>query len=281
MVASIDDRLKIMSMMVNRCNQNRMIEWVLNYMFRDIKLIPRKELDLTHVTNIEIAVAETWIDKYMNDLPYLRFYADATQICELVYHMNMDYQYIIELAFSSEINQYMGSEVHQFKQHYNDAIRIIFSEEVDEKLREYMIARLLNTSILSALLQLAIGLNKNKPYTTQAFYYDHSEVSSKLVDIVVGDMIVNDVSRSIIDAAIENSLQLIINVAMRKYLAVLREKIVIDAFNTPNVGANDYLLYEYQKLLNNVYKYDFITPTNKRVVRIGGEVINDDGTFAF
>lgn len=201
---------------------------------------------------------------FIDNLPYLRYISDRSQISAVMYQ----YRGLLASkrafkALSKEQRVFIPKEWHSFKKSYYDALEIVLQDEINEEIRTKERALLTDDGSIENILQTCIPSYWKHQYGTVSFWYD-IDVSNKLA---FHD---NDISQSIWQRALEHSIELIVNVLARIYLA--------DALLV-KCNTNDEKLKQINETLLIASEFDYITPTKQRSILNGGAVTHDIRTF--
>ena len=270
MLASVNDRVKIMSMMEDVCKHDRMVRWVCNIVLRNINICKRLVAIPTNINQRERSVIEYWYADFIRELPYLRPTADKTQICSIVQLYNG--RRITESVFKELDNYrstYLPLEYQDPLKHYHNALNVILNDEIDSKLKTNIFKTLTDMSKLEEMFKRLFQVYRVKPHMTATLYYDDEDIMKSL-NINLED--VPDTSQSIIDAALDFVVQFIVNAAARVWL--------VDKIKEFGVLDNDTFIRCIEEVLDISKSFNYITPTKKHNVIIGGGVIEyDTSTF--
>lgn len=268
MMASIDDRIRIISMMDDACKKNRMIQWICRSVLRNIHIC-RDSIVLNDITDEERKVILYWFYEFIHSLPYLRVIADKIQICSILSLYND--RRVTESVFrelDTYSSTYLPIEYQDSLKHYYNALQVILNEEVDEDLRKSEYSILTNMDTLESLLETLVPTYHTPEGDTATLYYEDEDIRLTLSTEMTT---VSDTSQSLFDAAVDFVIQFITNAGARHWLV---DKIRL----AESIRNND----EYLKFMTDVFTiakdFDYITPTMKRSVIAEGGVIRYDSS---
>lgn len=269
MLANLNDRIKIMSMIEEACKTNRMIQWVCRNVLRNIHIC-RESMSLTNITDEERKVVGYWYNDFINSLPYLRVISDKVQICSIMSLYNG--RRVTETVFrglGAYTSAYLPYEYQDSLKAYHNALNVILSDEVDSDLKNGEIQMLTDMSKLEELFETVIPTYRNQDGQTATLYYEDKDIT---ITLTHNDSSVSDTSQSIFDAALDFVVQFIANAGARHWL--------VDQMQYADQLSNDEFLKHITQALDTARDFDYITPTKKHSVIAGGGVISyDSSTF--
>lgn len=269
MLASLNDRVKIISMMDEACKSNRMIQWICLSVLRNIHIC-RESTPLSNITDEERKVVGYWYHDFINSLPYLRVISDKAQICSIMSLYND--RRVTETVFRElEVytSTYLPYEYQDAFKAYHNALDVILSEEVDRDLKNGEVQMLTDMDKLEELFETVVPTYHASEGQTVTLHYEDKDISLALTH---NESTVSDTSQSIFDAALDFVVQFIANAGARHWL--------VDQMKYADQLPNDDFLNHITSALNTARDFDYITPTKKHSVIAGGGVISyDSSTF--
>lgn len=269
MLASLDDRIRIMQMMYTLCRKNRMVYWLCKFLLRNIQIVGTWDIKFNDITSEEIDVLKLWIKDMVEELPYLRFISDRSQISYVMFlYRSRNASEVVFRRPSNDVINWMPKHYDDAQKWYTNAVDIILNEEVDAKTRNIMKGVLYDPDSIEQILERMFQTYHNfQDWRTYTLDYPD-------VDIPIDDFNqYSDITLTIWRTAIETAVQLIVNIGSRLHIATVVNEIFMSH------DSDTYKLELLERLMGDVKQFDYLTPTAKRNVLVGGGVIYDSGSF--